>query len=187
VPFPRRHRESFAITADSLDALYRAHARDVLVFFTRRLSDPQASLDLLAETFAAAFAARRSFRGTSEDEAVSWLFGIGRNMLLMHLRGERVRLKALARIPLAPPQLTSPEIEHIETLAATADVRRRLAGALEGLPVAHREAIELRVVDELSYDVIASKLGITEATARARVSRGLRSLNGSLDHIGDNQ
>jgi hypothetical protein len=39
--------------------LYRRHAEGVLGFFSRRTSEPQAALDLTAETFAQAFAGRR--------------------------------------------------------------------------------------------------------------------------------
>ncbi|MEV4419002.1 RNA polymerase sigma factor [Patulibacter sp. NPDC049589] len=183
MPFRRRQPRRFSVTADSLDALYRAHARGILVFFSRRLSDPQASLDLLAETFTAAFASRRTFKGDSEEQAVSWLYGIAQNVFLMHLRSEGARRRTLARLPVSPPLLTSPEIEQIENLSATGDVRRRLSNAMGALPETHREAIELRVVRELTYGEIAAKLDITEATARARVSRGLRALGGRVGQI----
>ena len=39
-----------------------------------------------------------------------------------------------------------------------------------------REAVELRVVDELEYREIASRLGCTEGSARTRVHRGLARL-----------
>ena len=42
--------------------------------------------------------------------------------------------------------------------------------------------MRLRVVDELGYPAIATRLGISEQAARARVSRGLRALAGALDH-----
>ena len=44
-----------------------------------------------------------------------------------------------------------------------------------------REALWLRVVEERSYGEIADALDISEQTARARVSRGLRSLGRALD------
>jgi RNA polymerase sigma-70 factor (ECF subfamily) len=55
---------------------------------------------------------------------------------------------------------------------------------LEELPGDQREAIRLRVVDERPYDEVAAVLGINEATARARVSRGLRALAASLAEEG---
>ena len=43
--------------------------------------------------------------------------------------------------------------------------------------------MRLRVVEELDYPVVAARLGVTEATARARVSRGLRLLAVALDDL----
>lgn len=44
-----------------------------------------------------------------------------------------------------------------------------------------REAIQLRIVDELSYSDLASRLAISEQAARLRVSRGMRVLARVLD------
>ena len=38
----------------------------------------------------------------------------------------------------------------------------------------------MRVVDDLPYEEVARRLGVSEPTARARVSRGLRALQGAL-------
>ena len=54
--------------------------------------------------------------------------------------------------------------------------RAALAAALERLPDHEREALELRVIDDMSYDQVAERLGIRPAAARLRVSRALRRL-----------
>jgi RNA polymerase sigma-70 factor (ECF subfamily) len=41
-------------------------------------------------------------------------------------------------------------------------------------------AIELRIVRELPYPEVAAELGVSEQTARARVSRGLRALRQAM-------
>ena len=51
---------------------------------------------------------------------------------------------------------------------------------LAALPAAQRDAVRLRIVDELSYDDLAARLGITPDNARARVSRGLRALTRAI-------
>ncbi|HEY3774967.1 MAG TPA: sigma factor-like helix-turn-helix DNA-binding protein [Solirubrobacteraceae bacterium] len=45
----------------------------------------------------------------------------------------------------------------------------------------HRDALRLRVVEERPYPEVARVLGISEQAARARVSRGLRSLRSVLE------
>ena len=54
-------------------------------------------------------------------------------------------------------------------------------GALAELGPEQREAVRLRVVDELGYPAVAARLGVSEQTARARVSRGLRALAAAVD------
>jgi RNA polymerase sigma-70 factor (ECF subfamily) len=83
------------------------------------------------------------------------------------------------RIPV--PQLERDAYEGVVQLAALADARIVVAEAFERLQPDHREAVRLRVVDELAYADVATRLAITEATARARVSRGLRQLGAMLD------
>lgn len=56
------------------------------------------------------------------------------------------------------------------------DIRQVLQAELAGLSRRNREALELKVCDELSYPEVAERLGISQQTARARVSRGLRAL-----------
>ena len=57
----------------------------------------------------------------------------------------------------------------------------RIRAALGRLPPAQRQAVELRVVDELGYDEIAVAMDCSEQSARLRVSRGLRRLRSQLD------
>ena len=71
---------------ETFDVLWARHAHGLLRFFARRTMDPEAAMDLVAETFAAAFVARATFRGTGEDEAAGWLFGIARNQLALWYR-----------------------------------------------------------------------------------------------------
>lgn len=53
--------------------------------------------------------------------------------------------------------------------------------ALAQLSPAVRSAVQLRVVDELDYPIVAQRLGISEQAARARVSRGPAALAALLD------
>ena len=69
---------------------------------------------------------------------------------------------------------------RIEELAGVATMRALIAEQLRVLPAEHRAALELRIVEERDYDDVAARLGVTEQTARARVSRGLRALHGLL-------
>ena len=58
-----------------------------------------------------------------------------------------------------------------------ARVAPALSAALAELPGAQRQALELRVVDELPYRQVASSLGCSEVAARIRVTRALGTLS----------
>jgi RNA polymerase sigma factor (sigma-70 family) len=55
-----------------------------------------------------------------------------------------------------------------------------LEDALAELPEGQREAIRLRVEDDLAYDDVAASLGTTPEAARVRVHRGLAALRNRL-------
>lgn len=163
------------LDADLLAAAYERDARRMLVFFTRRLYDAQLAVDVVAETYARAFELRRRFRGDPSDaEALAaWVFGIGRNVLHETLRRGAAERRALRRVGVVAPALAAEELARIEDLAELRELRGAVAAALEELSAQQRDAVRLRVVDELDYPAVADRLGISEQAARARVSRGL--------------
>jgi len=160
---------------------YEAQARDLLVFFARRTFDVEVARDLTAETFAQAFEHRRRFRGTTDAEAAGWLYGIARHQLSRYARRGAVSRKAIARLGIEVPAVSEDDLERIVELAELAQLRQQVAAAFAELPPDQHEALRLRVVDERDYGDVATILGISEQTARARVSRALRRLADSLD------
>jgi DNA-directed RNA polymerase specialized sigma24 family protein len=56
------------------------------------------------------------------------------------------------------------------------ELREELAVAMAMLAPGTRDAVRLRVIDELPYYDLAQRLGISETAARVRVSRGLSAL-----------
>jgi RNA polymerase sigma factor (sigma-70 family) len=171
--------DRMSLDADGVARLYTAHAEAMLGFFMRRTFQPEAAMDLVAETFACAFRDRHRFRGSGEREQAAWLYGIARHRLIDFARRGKVERAALERLGFQRRSLTDSEYERVEELAGLAEVRERLATSLDGLGSEQRAALQLRVVEERSYAEIAEALGISEQTARARVSRALRAMRGS--------
>lgn len=160
---------------------YDEHARRVLVYLARRLHDPEAAFDLMAESFAQAYTGRHRFRGTTDAAASAWLYAIVRRQLARYLRRGRLEKKALARIGISLPQLTESEQSRVEELADLEGLRTTIRRELEKLSTPQREALRLHVLEELPYPLVATRLGISEDAARARVSRGLRAMARALD------
>ena len=166
-----------------LAAAYERDARRLLIWLTRRTYDAQLAVDLVGETYARAWESRRRFRGAPEDpeDVAAWTFGIARHVLADTLRRGRSERAAMARLHVEPPQLAADEIARLEDLAELGSLRATLAVALEDLSPEQRDAVRLRVVDELDYPAIARRLGISEEAVRARVSRGLRTLAAAME------
>jgi RNA polymerase sigma factor (sigma-70 family) len=164
------------LDADALSRLYDVHAETMLGWFVRRIYDPEAAMDLVAETFAVAFADRRRFVGAGDPEAVAWLYGIARHRLTNFSRHSRREYRALRRLGFQRRALSGEEYERIEELAGIGELRHGIAEALASLSAEQRVALQLRVVEDQPYSQVAAALGVTEQTARARVSRALSAL-----------
>ena len=168
-------------TPEGFVALYRREADVVLCFCARRVLDPETAVDLCAETFAQAFRGRGRFRGRTEIEARAWLLTIARRQVARYLKKGVLDRRARDALGFQTPQLQEGDVEEIERRAGLAPLRLALAQELARLGGNQREALRLRIVEDLTYAEVASALGITEATARARVSRGLRALASALE------
>lgn len=159
---------------------YARHADPMVIWFTRRTLDAETALDLAAETFAQAYLSRRRFRGKGEREAAAWLYAIARHQLSRYYRRGKSERRALNRLKADLPDLTPVEAARIEELAELDSLRNELHKAVGRLSAEQREAILLRIVDELPYSEVADRLGTSQEAARARVSRGLRLLQNFL-------
>jgi len=112
---------------DDISRLYEVHAAELLRFLARRTLQAEVAVDLLAETFAQAFADRARFRGGDDDAALAWIFGIARHQLGRYFRRGRVERRALLRLGVQLPALSDLDYERIEELAGLET--RRAAGA----------------------------------------------------------
>lgn len=170
-----------ARSGTEVEELFAAHRDSVLVYLVRRSGDTEVALDLWAETFAQAVVGRKRFRGTSPEEAAGWLFGIARRQLAAYHRRGYAEGRAMDRLRLERAPASPGMLDELERRAGLAELRVELAAALSTLSPRVREAVELRIVDELDYPTLAARLGTSEPAARARVSRGLSRLADLVD------
>jgi RNA polymerase sigma-70 factor (ECF subfamily) len=157
--------------AAAFRSLYDRYAARVLRYHERRTEDADAAHDLTAETFAQAWLSRGRFRDEAGGSAGPWLFAIARHVLLASVRKRALERTAAQRLGL---ELSGTGAEPDETWLDGLDE------ALADLPEGQREAIRLRVVDDLAYEQVAASLGTTPEAARVRVHRGLASLRNRL-------
>lgn len=163
------------------EALYERHSDALLRFFARRTADSEVALDLWAETFAQVVASGRRYRGTTPADEASWLYAIARHQLAGYLRRGYAEQRKVRRLGIERPPVDDALLAEVERRAGLDEIRTELAAALATLTAETRQAVQLRVVDELPYPQVADRLAISEVAARARVSRGLQSLSKILD------
>jgi RNA polymerase sigma factor (sigma-70 family) len=163
---------------DSFGELYRRHAGAVYSWFRARSGDRLAG-ELTAETFAQAALSLRRFRDEANGSALPWLYGIARNLFRRSCERERVEASARRKLGM-PIRSYELDVDGVAERAGAAQYSPVLAAALEQLSRPQRDALELRVVRELSYGDVADSLGCTPVAARLRVMRALASLSRAL-------
>jgi RNA polymerase sigma-70 factor (ECF subfamily) len=157
--------------AGAFRTLYDRYAARIHGFHLARTGSADGAHDLTAETFARAWLGRNRFRDESGGSAGPWLFGIARFVLLESVRRGRLERSACEKLGIAAERpAVDPEPEWAE----------ELDDALDGLPADQREALRLRIVDDLDYTAVARELGTTPGAARVRVHRALSALRGRL-------
>ena len=149
-----------------IEAMYCAHAPDLLRYLQRNFGDSISAEDLLQETFVRWMAQNGPTRNTESPRA--FLFGIARHVGLTALRKSRRR-----------------RTQPIGDVAARAVVEedpqlQQMHAAIAKLPQQIRETLELRLREELSYEEIASVLEIPLGTVRSRLHSALRMLRDAL-------
>lgn len=163
--------------SDAFAELYRRHAGAIHAFFRGRV--PAAiAVELTAETFAQAAISLRRFRNEAAGSAAPWLFGIAKNLLRRFHEHERVESRARRRLGVDP---TFDEFDGIDDRISAEQLEPELAVALAALTPGQRQAVRLRIVDELPYAQIATHLGCSELAARVRVTRALGTLARQLE------
>jgi RNA polymerase sigma-70 factor (ECF subfamily) len=161
--------------------LFDRHADAIHRYVARRLGREVAE-DLLAETFAVAFARRRRYDLVRPD-ALPWLYGIATNLVNGHRRDEARRFQALARTP--PPDALEPMADVVTSQVTAAGARAALHAALARLPPRQRDVVLLSAWADLDYQQISEALGVPVGTVRSRLHRARSRLRIAIgaDHV----
>jgi RNA polymerase sigma-70 factor, ECF subfamily len=169
---------------EDLSRLYERSSRPLLVFFQRRVDDPEIAVDLMSDCFAIALERREQFRGEGEDALSGWLWSIAQSVLSEYERRERSARRWADRLGRERRALSDKEIERIEELAASQSIRDAVVRSLDRLPADQAEAVRLRVVEGLPYEEVARRVGLSASGTRTTVVRAMRTLRGMLEGEG---
>ena len=139
--------------------------------------DPEVARDLVQDTLLKALASLRSFEAGSN--MTGWLMRILVNLFIDRYRR---RSSQPQLVPLTDNALEVSVSAEPEPLSASARVTPdQLRAAFDQLSPLFREAYHLRIVERLSYEQIARRLGIPLGTVGTRLARARRELRRILD------
>jgi len=171
---------------EAFDGHYRELRSGLLRFVSSRVRDPHAAQDLVQEVYAKAFRHRERY-----DEARSfktWVFTIARNACIDYLR-RRVRDPLAGVAPNAPSPV--PDLDALEerrpgdpaAAAERADLLEAVRRELALLPDHRRAAVEMKIVEGLTYREIAEALGAPLGTVAFWVRESLEKVATRVRHL----
>ena len=169
--------------ADAFEQLLLEHQKNVYNLCYRMAGNPDDAMDLSQETFLRAWCCLDQYQFASAFS--TWLYRLCSNICIDFLRKRRRQ----QTVPLTfedadgeeqtyavPDAQPLPE-EQVE-LKLT---RETLAAAMAQLLPEHRAVLQLRVVNEMSYEQIADVLDIQIGTVKSRLSRARNQLKKILE------
>jgi RNA polymerase sigma-70 factor (ECF subfamily) len=156
----------------AFEELYRLHAPR-LYGLTRRLVGPEDADDLLQDIFLTAFRKLALYRG--ESALGTWLFRLGTNVCLDHLRSRATRTN----------RMNDALDDELEDGAGAGPIlgviaRLDLERALDTLPPRARTVFVLHDVEGLEHQDVASLLGITAGTSKSQLHKARMRLRREL-------
>ena len=155
---------------EAFGAIFDRHFDAIYRYLARRVGRERAE-DLASQTFTVAFERRSGFR-LDVGDARPWLYGIATKLLANDRRSEQRLLVTLAQLAAEPRTDVAPT-------SMVVDAEGGVAGVLAKLDPAQRDVLFLHVWAGLSYEEIASSLGVALGTVSSRLSRARASLRAS--------
>lgn len=163
---------------DAFADLLALHERFVYNLALRTIGNPTEAEDVAQEAFVRAWQALPNFRGGSALR--TWLYRIVVNLCINRFPRLRRELNELTDDYCTDlPETTW--FEHDPALRSEARERRAmLHREIESLPESQRMLITLRYQDEMSYDEIASLVGLPLGTVKTGLFRAKERLRQAL-------
>lgn len=149
---------------EAFDALYIRHSGKVFGFIKNKIKKPEFAHDLFQETFSKIHKSKHLYNKTFP--LLPWIFTIAKNVLIDYVRKENLRTFVdveLDTLP-SPDPVEAPPIEKI------------VNPLLVNLPESQRLAIQMRYLEEKTFEEIASHLKTTSLNVRQIISRGIKRI-----------
>lgn len=149
---------------DRIAKLAAAHSRELLSYLVRYVGNRATAEDLLSDVFVKLI---ENFSKAHDDGFAwrPWLYKVATREAISHLRSQRLRSMILMKRPDPPEEHPLPD-----SAIATSQEGIKVRAAIERLSHKHRSAIIMQIYQEMSYDEIATALGINIGTVKSRIN-----------------
>lgn len=148
------------------DVLYRRHVRLVHAVLIGRTTRSDVE-DLVQEVFLTAW---RQLRGLRDPAAFcGWVLTIARHLRVDHARSIRRQ-----------EELDEHRMGVVAPVGSDGLEAARALGAIRRLPEAYRDTLLLRLVEGMTGPEIAARTGLTPASVRVNLCRGMKLLRDQL-------
>jgi len=163
------------------ETIVRTYWRKVFNVAYRFVGTYEEAEDLTQEIFLKVFRSLSTFDRRANFQ--TWLISVSRNYCIDRYRSGRRDREIFAReVNAADVQAEAPG----PSPHARVELQDRVAllrEALRGLSTPLRTAVLLRDIHELSYQEIASQLGVAEGTVKSRINRGRAELAKQIEAL----
>lgn len=156
--------------------LVKLHQKRTLRMVLGMVGDLDAAMDIVQESFVRAYQALERF--DERQPFYPWLSTIAGNLALNHIKKSRREV----RLDDDVHDRAAPDPDPLEKLQLD-ETDRRFMAAVQELPEAYRTVFVLRNFDEMSYEDIAARLGISLGTVDSRLYRARRLLVEKLQEL----
>ncbi|MHB1809047.1 MAG: RNA polymerase sigma factor [Solirubrobacteraceae bacterium] len=167
----------------AFEELFERHSIPLQGWLFAQTNDLTASRELLSETFAEAWRSAPRFRGENDRSGGAWLYGIAKNRLLKHRRRTGVQTAIRRRLGTRVVLGDDGGLDEIASRLDADVLSDCLREEFAELTAEQQQAIGYRIIDELSYEEVAARVGVDAITVRTRVFRGLQTLRAAMKGV----
>lgn len=154
--------------------LVTLHEKRVYALTLRITGNQEDALDAAQEAFLSAWRGLPNFRGDAGFS--TWLYRLTSNAAIDHLRKNR---RQRGEASLDDEALGVDAVDAAPSLqerAESVELREAVRRSMGELSWEHREVLDLREYQELSYEEISARLGVDLGTVKSRISRARGAL-----------
>lgn len=160
----------------AFERLYARHRERLYRFLLGQLRDPGLADEVFQDTWQRVVAAGADWR--PDAPFATWLYRIARNRIADHWRARQHRPEAPVDAEARTLALEDPDTPEARLHALQRG--RSLRQALDALPAEQREAVLLRLEQELSLEQIGAITGVGRETVKSRLRYAMDKLRAAL-------